>query len=114
MGEIGGVMSEEKKHRVYFATSRVKGKCMPTKIGYTCNPDERLKDLQVGNPNKLVMAMLLTCESEADGRKLERTLHFLARKRFQKLRGEWFLIKGSWKKLIEQALKMCRVELVSK
>lgn len=112
MGEIGEVMPEEKRHRVYFATSKAKGRCMPVKIGYTTNPDGRLKDLQVGNPNKLILAMMLECKSEEDGRKLERTLHWLARKRFQMLRGEWFLIQGSWKKLVEQALKACRVELV--
>lgn len=109
MGEIGGVMSE---HYVYFITSRAKGRCMPVKIGYSTDPDTRVAKLQTGNPNKLQVCLRLKCRDEADGRRLERTLHKLAHKRFQSLEGEWFIIKGSWKKLLEQALKACRVELI--
>lgn len=103
---------EEKSHYVYFITSRVKGRCMPVKIGYSTSPDNRLSKLQTGNPNKLQICRLLKCKSAEDGRRLERTLHKLAHKRFQSLEGEWFYIKGSWKKLLEQSLKACRVELI--
>lgn len=97
-------------HYVYIIQQQGKGPNAPLKIGYSKDPDERLKTLQTGSPYKLKVCTLIECESEEDGRKLERTLHWLAEKRFKKLAGEWFVVQGSWGKLIKQAFKLCRIE----
>lgn len=80
------------------------------KIGYSNDPEKRLEKLQTGNPHSLRLAAVIPCQSEEEGRKLERTLHWLAERKYRRLAGEWFLIYGSWRGLLEQAIKACRVD----
>ncbi len=100
------------EHFVYFVSTRERKGLQPVKIGYTKNPEKRLKALQTGHPNRLEVMKTVKCASEKDARKLEKKIHWLATRKCQKLNGEWFIIRGSWKKLIEQSLKMCKVKLV--
>ena len=78
----------------------------PIKIGYAANLQRRLRALQTGSPWKLEVKAAIKCESKDDAIKLEGCIHFVAGKRFKRLEGEWFFVIGSWKKLIEQAVKM--------
>lgn len=57
------------------------------KIGHAMDPRSRLRDLQVGNPEKLELLMVIE-----GGRRTECEIH----KRFaeQRLAGEWFRIEG--------------------
>jgi predicted GIY-YIG superfamily endonuclease len=65
---------------IYFVRAGTTG---PVKIGYTNNINRRIKNLQQGNPNKLVLLGLMT-----GTRDTERALH----EKFAKYRleGEWF------------------------
>lgn len=94
-------------HYVYFIRQDGKGN-QPMKVGYSNNPDARLKSLQTGNPNKLYLSASIPCENESDARKFERTMHWLLTKKYRKLTGEWFLVYGQIPKLIIAAQKMCR------
>jgi len=59
----------------------------PVKIGKAKNPQSRLKQLQTGNPNKLMI--LGTYEpKDVDDDIVEKTLHYLVRE--YRLMGEWF------------------------
>ena len=98
-------------HFVYFVSTRERKGTQPVKIGYSKNPNKRLKSLQTGYPNKLEIMKKVRCGTEKDARKLEKTIHWFASRKFQGLNGEWFIIKGSWQRLIEDSLKMCRVEV---
>ena len=102
----------ETEHFVYFISTRERKGMQPVKIGYSKDPEKRLKRLQTGHPNRLEVMKMVKCASEKDGRKLEKTLHWLAKRKFQKLNGEWFIINGSWQKLIKDCVKMCRVEII--
>lgn len=66
--------------RVYFIKDLITGNI---KIGRAVNPIKRLKSLQTGNPNKLVIVT-----TQEGGEKLENELH----RRFAASRiiGEWF------------------------
>lgn len=97
-------------HCVYFIEQERKSRPLPVKIGYSANPEERLARLQTASPNTLRLAATIPCESEAEGRKLERTLHWLAEKKYRRISGEWFLICGSWRGLLEQAVKAARMD----
>ena len=77
----------------------------PIKVGHTTNLKRRLRSLQTGNPHKLEVRAAIVCGSRDDAAKLERSIHWIAEKKFRRLEGEWFMIHGSWKKLIEQAMK---------
>ena len=50
--------------------------------------------------------MSLPFDTEKEAVLMERCLHRVGGKRFKRLEGEWFIVYGSWKKLIEQARKM--------
>lgn len=63
----------------------------PVKIGYSKDPEDRLKSLQTGNPIKLQLYMKIKCNDEAHARRLERTLHEMLGT--QNLRNEWFRLK---------------------
>lgn len=94
---------------VYFIAStrphkRGRGTCTPVKIGFSKNPEERLATLQTGNPSALKLSAMILCKDKAESMRLEAALHSIAEKRFKRLAGEWFLIYGSFKKLIEQAM----------
>jgi hypothetical protein len=66
--------------RVYFIKDLVTGNI---KIGKAINPAKRLKSLQTGNPNKLVIVT-----TQVGGEELENELH----RRFanSRISGEWF------------------------
>ena len=80
----------------------------PIKVGMSGDVQGRLRTLQTASPAKLAIKAAIRCESKKEARKLERSIHYIAQKRFKRLEGEWFLIQGSWKKLMEQAFKMSR------
>lgn len=65
----------------------------PVKIGYSKDPEDRLKTLQTGNPIKLQLYMKIKCNDEAHARRLERTLHEMLGS--QNLRNEWFRLKNT-------------------
>lgn len=90
---------------IYFISEDRKGNT-PVKIGYSEDPKKRLKSLQTGNPNKLKLGISRPYETEKEARLMEKCLHNIGRKKFRKLKGEWFIIYGHWAKLIEQAQKM--------
>lgn len=93
-------------HYVYFIQQVTRRDNPPIKIGLSKNPDERLRHLQTGNPLELKLCMSLPYETEKEALLMERCLHRVGGKRFRRLKGEWFIIYGSWKKLIAQATKM--------
>lgn len=95
---------------VYFIKRDGGNDLSPTKIGVSTNIEKRIKALQTASPMKLSVRAAIKCDSKSDAYTLERCFHFIAARRFQKLQGEWFIIRGSWKKLIQQALKMAHVE----
>jgi len=94
-------------HYVYFIRQAGKGN-QPMKVGYSNDPDVRIKSLQTGNPNRLYLSAAIPCENEKDARKFERTLHWLFQKKYKRLMGEWFTVYGSIPELIFQAQKLCR------
>ena len=98
-------------YHVYFISQNQKkvGR-NPIKIGYSNDPLKRLKALQTASPSPLRLLGSVICKEQAEARKLERSLHFLVGKKYQKLSGEWFMIYGDINTLLEQAVKMCRVE----
>ena len=89
---------------VYFIQPEGKGN-KPVKIGYSKDPEARCKELQTANPKKLSICVKLPFETEGQAREAERTFHWLAGKKHRRLTGEWFVIYGSWKKFIAQAMK---------
>lgn len=91
---------------VYFIQQESNKGQAPIKIGYSKKPAQRVKDLQTGNPNNLILRMSLPFETEKEAVLMENCLHRIGRKRFKKLKGEWFIVYGSWKKLIAQSYKM--------
>lgn len=92
-------------YHVYFIQQVKKGRA-PVKIGYSKLPEERLKNLQTANACELKLWLSLPFETEKEARAVERTFHWLAKKKCQKLKGEWFIIYMPWKKFIAQGLKI--------
>jgi hypothetical protein len=68
--------------KIYFAVEEETGR---VKIGISCNPERRVKELSVGNPNTLRIVMSYDAE---DGFREERRLHDLFSA--NRIRGEWF------------------------
>lgn len=93
---------------VYFIEEQSKQRNKAVKVGYSKTPEKRLKELQTGNSNKLKLCLSLPYEDEREAILMERCLHFIASKRFKRLNGEWFIVYGSWKKLVGQAQKKAR------
>jgi hypothetical protein len=94
---------------VYFIAAlrphrKGKGTNTPIKIGYSKDPEGRVAELQTGNPAPLKISALMLCRNKHEAMLLESTLHEIAGKRHTRLAGEWFIIKGSCKSLIEDAL----------
>ena len=89
---------------VYFIQPEGKGN-RPVKIGYSKNPESRCRNLQTSNPRKLKICVKLPFDSESLAREAEQTFQWLAGKKHRSLEGEWFIIYGSWKKFISQAMK---------
>lgn len=63
------------------------------KIGYSSNPEQRLKELQVGNPHKLKLVNTMPGDS-----KTELSLHKLYDSK--RVHGEWFRYEGDLKRSI--------------
>lgn len=59
-----------------------------TKIGVAADPEKRLKDLQVGNPERLVLTFEVWAEDVDQAKELERRFH--EQLSDYKIRGEWF------------------------
>lgn len=79
------------KWNVYFISERQvdQGQGYPyIKIGYSKDPQKRLKQLQTGHPKKLGLEGWKVCETEEEARAIEHSIH----KFFEKNRtnGEWF------------------------
>ncbi len=91
---------------VYFIEEDRRQRNRPVKIGFSKTPDKRLKELQTGNSAKLKLCLSLPFDDEREAQLMERCLHRVCGKRFKRLTGEWFIVYGSWKKLIAQAQKM--------
>ena len=53
------------------------------KVGYSYDPDARLKDLQTGNPNKLKLCFSIPCDTKKNAVIFERTLHWLIAKKYR-------------------------------
>ena len=71
--------------KVYFILDTASN---AVKIGKANNIEQRMSDLQTGNPNPLKLIHQIECESEKQSFLLEQTLH----KKLEKVRliGEWF------------------------
>jgi len=95
-------------YQVYFIqqVKKKRGENMPVKIGYSNDVDRRLKDLQTGSPLKLKKRIALTFDTKREAEIVERCMHNLARTKHKALSGEWFIIRGDWKRFISSALKM--------
>lgn len=65
----------------------------PIKIGMANNPDERIKQLQTGNPVALKLIMRIKCKDRKHALNLERTLHEMLAG--QNVLGEWFKVMRS-------------------
>ena len=92
---------------VYLITEKNNSKKnKPVKIGYSNDPDKRLATLQTGNPRELIVAVAIAFDTELMAREAERALHELAERKYRRLVGEWFSIKGSWPRFISDGLKM--------
>ena len=74
------------RRHVYFIGTKAE-KCERVKIGFALDPDQRIKEIQTGNPEKL--RVLAKVEGGAE---LEREYH----RRFsdQRRHGEWFFINS--------------------
>ncbi|MBL4753744.1 MAG: GIY-YIG nuclease family protein [Flavobacteriales bacterium] len=97
-------------YKVYFIQQKQKGRkgIQPVKIGYSLDPEARLKNLQTGSPVKLKLCKTIEVETKREAEIVERCLHRLGSKKHRRLEGEWFLIYGSWKAFIEAGLKMAK------
>jgi len=89
---------------VYFIQQEGNGR-QPIKIGYSENVEKRASCLQTGNPVKLSIRMKIPCEDKNQAVHIERILHRIAGSKYRSLEGEWFLIYGSWKSLLDAAYK---------
>lgn len=72
---------------VYLIQSGDK-KSDPVKVGYSKNPENRIKNLQTGNPKVLRLLMKIKCNSNGHARRLEKSLHEMLKG--QNILLEWF------------------------
>jgi len=77
---------------VYLMQSGTK-KTDPIKVGYSQEPETRLKQLQTGNPIPLKLIMKIKCDDEKHARRLEKSLHEMLST--QNVFLEWYTLKGS-------------------
>jgi len=85
MGEMNKLKTKNRKKAGYVYLVRAGG---AVKIGKSRSPKERVKGLQTGNHDKVILCATFECETSAKATIFERRLH----KRFKasRLRGEWF------------------------
>tara|TARA_R110000772_G_scaffold60108_6_gene135697 strand:- start:1767 stop:2093 length:327 start_codon:yes stop_codon:yes gene_type:complete len=95
-------------YKVYFITQKIKGRkgLYPIKIGYSKDPDARIKALQTGSPYKLRISVLLPFETKREAEIVERCFHRLGKTKHKALSGEWFIIYGDRRNFISESLKM--------
>ena len=93
----------DQKHYVYFIQQEGGGN-QPIKIGISDDPDRRLADLQTGNPKVLKIQLAIPFDDRTQAFNAERTFHHTATVgRHKSHAGEWFTIRGSWEKFIQDA-----------
>lgn len=88
---------ETKEGYVYLLQDISTGLC---KIGRTKNPNERISNIQVGNPTFYRLLNLIKCKNYFSG---EKYLHLILKK--YRKRGEWFLLPEEvqeWLKLFDK------------
>lgn len=66
-------------------------KISPVKVGFSKNPEARLKQLQTGNPVPLKLIMKIKCNDENHARNLEKSLHEMLST--QSVYLEWYKLK---------------------
>jgi hypothetical protein len=76
----------ERRNRQHFVYGISNGEYL--KIGYANNPNRRLADLQVGNPNNLEIRGLIECPDQKSAKRIERKMHRACKR--HRVRGEWF------------------------
>lgn len=72
----------------------------PIKIGYAENVERRLRELQIGNPDKLKIIGLAWVMSWKLARRIEKRCHAILDKANKRIDGEWFDIDGEWAKKV--------------
>jgi len=87
---------------VYFIQVDKK-KRQPVKIGYSSNPQQRLKELQTANAYKLKVSLQLPFDTEDAAREMEGTMHYLAGRKHRRLMGEWFYINEPCKNFVSKS-----------
>jgi len=65
----------------------------PVKVGFSKNPEKRLKAFQTGNAKELRLIMKIKCNSPSHARRLEKSLHIMLGS--QNVHLEWFKLKKS-------------------
>lgn len=63
----------------------------PVKVGFSKNPEKRLKSFQTGNAKELRLIMKIKCNSPSHARRLEKSLHIMLGS--QNIHLEWFKLK---------------------
>lgn len=80
-------LSENDNNMIYFVgESPNDGGTMAVKVGYSDNPKQRLKELQIGNPRKLVLLASVNGTMQQ-----EKSLHHWLRQ-FSAESNEWFMM----------------------
>lgn len=89
------------KSYVYLIQEENKWGNTRLKLGKGNNPTKRLRTLQTGNPNSLILLGTIECESSEKAHELEGELH----KRFkeERGRGEWFNFTNELHEFIQSA-----------
>jgi len=95
-------------YSVYFIQQVIKGKkgMKPVKIGFSKDPESRIKSLQTASPYILKVVINLPFETKREAEIVEHCMHRLGKVKHKRLCGEWFLIYGSWPNFISESLKM--------
>jgi hypothetical protein len=94
-------------HYVYFI-QKADDEKGPIKIGRTTDLKRRLRTLQTASPWKLIIRSSFMYDDGEFVKKLERLIHKIAKQRFKKINGEWFLIKGRPQTLVDEAERKLR------
>ena len=77
---------------VYFIRSIGTGKNNRMKIGYSRDPEKRLKQLQTGNCLELKIEAKICCKDEPTARHIEKLAHQIFKSEHK--RGEWFRLSA--------------------
>jgi len=88
---------------IYFITGRANKQDKYVKIGYSKNPEVRLKQLQTGCPIKLKLQYIMSGSFET-----EKALHIYYEKYRVPHSKEWFYFRGELKENLIHAPKNCK------